>query len=393
MEKPAIFLIRNTARLFAWLLITLCYSFSLEAADPTSVTKSTGYPIPDSALGEVLQKGEIEAAQKIARHIEKGLRNRFRGKTMRRDAHPKAHGCVKANFSVHSQLDTSLAKGVFQRGKSYDAWIRFSNGNEDPERPDYEGDGRGMAIKLMGVEGETLLENEQNTGTQDFIMISHPVFLINDSKDYERLVSTVNSDNFFVKLASPILVPFALGLDGTRIALNTTSLRIDNPLKTRYWSMVPYQLGVGKDRKAIKFSVAPCSSHKHNVPENAADDFLREAMEKTLSKRNACMKFMVQLRTDDSLSVENSQVEWPEAQFPFKPVATIDIPQQSFNTPNQNSFCENLSFNPWRALPEHKPLGAINRMRKSIYQHISKARRKFNKVESREPTSFSVTNQ
>ncbi|KCZ12231.1 catalase domain protein, partial [Acinetobacter baumannii 42057_5] len=48
--------------------------------------------------------------------------------------------------------------------------------------------------------------------------------------------------------------------------------------------------------------------------------------------------------------------EWKENEAPFYQVATIHIPKQSFDTPEQNQFCENLSFTPWHALPEHKPL-------------------------------------
>lgn len=390
MALLVIFRYQIAARVCGGLFVILASCLSAAASDTVLNRKSEAYPIPDRALGEVLQDGEIEASRKIADHIEKGLKKRFAGNTMRRDAHPKSHGCVKATFSVLPDLDAPLAQGVFKRGKSYDAWIRFSNGNEDPNRPDYKGDGRGMAIKLMGVEGATLLERDRDTRTQDFIMISHPVFLINDPKDYESLVGAVNSDNSFVKFFSPVLLPFAMGLDGTRIALDTTSLKIDNPLKTRYWSMVPYQLGLGTKKKAIKFSAAPCSPHEHHVPEIARDNFLREAMVKALTIGNACMNFMVQVRTTDSMSVEDSQTEWPESQSLFRKVATIEIPQQTFNSPEQNRFCEDLSFNPWHAMPDHKPLGAINRMRKSIYDHISRVRRKFNNVEGREPTSFRI---
>jgi hypothetical protein len=62
-----------------------------------------------------------------------------------------------------------------------------------------------------------------------------------------------------------------------------------------------------------------------------------------------------------------------------------DIPQQNFDTLEQNALGENLSFNPWHALPEHRPLGSINRMRKVVYERISGVRREMNSVERREP--------
>jgi hypothetical protein len=38
-----------------------------------------------------------------------------------------------------------------------------------------------MAIKLLGVEGEKLLESEKDAKTQDFIMISFPGFFVRTS--------------------------------------------------------------------------------------------------------------------------------------------------------------------------------------------------------------------
>jgi hypothetical protein len=69
----------------------------------------------------------------------------------------------------------------------------------------------------------------------------------------------------------------------------------------------------------------------------------------------------------------------------FYKVATIHIPQQTFDTPQQNEFCENLSFTPWHALPEHKPLGVTNRLRKVIYDHISRVRHEINDAKRQEP--------
>ena len=40
-----------------------------------------------------------------------------------RDAHAKAHGCVKAEFKVRADLDPTLRRGVFaEPGKSWNAW-------------------------------------------------------------------------------------------------------------------------------------------------------------------------------------------------------------------------------------------------------------------------------
>ena len=54
------------------------------------------------------------------------------------------------------------------------------------------------------------------------------------------------------------------------------------------------------------------------------------------------------------MPVENPTIAWDEAASPFRKVATIRIPAQTFDTPEQMTFCENLSYTPWHALPEHE---------------------------------------
>ena len=61
------------------------------------------------------------------------------------------------------------------------------------------------------------------------------------------------------------------------------------------------------------------------------------------------------------MPVEDVTTEWPESLAAFRKVATIVIPRQAFNNPERDDFGENLSFTPWHALEEHRPIGGINR--------------------------------
>jgi hypothetical protein len=340
----------------------------------------TTYPTADAQLGEKLYPNEALYAQQIGLELEKLIRKRDKSGIAQRDVHPKAHGCVKAEFQMLEQLPPQLAKGMFIAGKRYPAWIRFSNGSNDPTRADIKGDARGMAIKVLDVAGQKLLEDEAAASTQDFILINHPVFFANDPKRYLSLTRHANG-NFLSKA----MIPFALGFKGSKIVFQTTRSKIANPLQTRYWSMVPYQLGTGADRMAVKYSVRACTNAKDPLPKQPAHDYLRGALKNTLNKGDACMEFLVQSRTSPALSVEDSMTEWKESDAPFYKVATLRIPQQQFDSPEQNQFCENLSFNPWHALPEHKPLGASNRMRKVIYEHISRVRHSMNAAPLQKP--------
>jgi len=344
-------------------------------------SESIAYPEVDTVLGEKLQPNEDVLAQNIAQVIEKSIREQYTAGNALRDAHPKAHGCVRAEFHVSKNIPAQFAKGIFIPDQSYQAWIRFSNASNDASSADIDKDARGIAIKLLGVSGTKILESEKQATTQDFIMINHPVFFANDAKRYLSFINDVNSQNMIRKLH----IPFALGFKGTMNALGARNSQIANPLYARYWSMVPYQLGLGNDRQAVKYSVRACSATANNLPKNPSHDFLREALKNTLQQTDACMEFLIQPRTSNKMLVEDSMTEWDEKAAPFYQVATIHIPKQNFDTPEQNKFCENLSFTPWHALPAHKPLGAVNRMRKVIYENISRVRHDMNSAPRQEP--------
>lgn len=359
---------------------------------------ASSYP-PADGPGEIMDANEIEAARRITAIIEAHLTRLYPNGPVLRDAHPKSTGCVDAVFTVNSDVPQALRHGIFATpGRHHRAVIRFSNSDENPTRSDSEPDGRGMAIKLFDLDPDQIPmtsdplaslspradnppvppDNMTLAGgpSQDFVMISHPTFLVADADGYRRVLEYADADN---RLA-PIMLPFAalggMGIAGIRSAIGITSLKIDNPLHTRYWSMVPYQLGTGPDALAIKFSADfEQVSEQADAPDKSDPDFLRHAMARTLRQRDAKFIFEIQPRTSPELSVEDSRIEWPEATAPFYPVASITIPRQNFDTKPRDTACELLSYSPWHALPDHKPLGSVNRMRKVIYEAISAFRR------------------
>jgi hypothetical protein len=79
-------------------------------------------------------------------------------------------------------------------------------------------------------------------------------------------------------------------------------------------------------------------------------------------------------------------IEWDESDSPFHKVATVTIPKQAFDLPAQDAFCENLSFSPWHARTDQRPLGVVNRVRKVVYDTVSRVRHELNGVQRREPT-------
>lgn len=332
------------------------------------------YPAADATLGEALQDDELSACADLIASLAGKVRRDYAAGLACRDAHPKAHGCVTARLDIEADLSPDLTGGVFQPGASHEAVVRFSNGSPDPGSSDAKGDTRGMAIKLFGVTGKKLFPDPGNPDAQDFIMISSPNFFINSARNYSRFFDAVNS-GALLKLAG---IPFYLGVRGSLQAVRMLRQTIANPLETRYWSVVPAQLGEGAARQAVKLSVRPLGTATSTIPANPARDFLRAAMARTLRQGPWQMEFLVQRCGDSGLRVEDSVTEWPEARAPFRRVGTLTIHAQEFDTVPRNTYCENLSFNPWHSLAAHRPLGMISRTRRAVYQAIAELRHEMN---------------
>jgi hypothetical protein len=271
-----------------------------------------------------------------------------------------------------------LRVGVFAEPKTYQAYIRFSNQDGVPN-PDIKNDIRGMAIKLLGVPGEKILEDERDAQTQDFILISTNRFVTRNVEEFHDLI--VATLGGFWHLVWFMINPFNSHFRVLRNLL-TSMKKFANPLEIQYFSTTPYLF----DRRAVRYSARPTGACASQIPSAPSNDYLREAMKKTLDASDVSFDFMVQFQADPyTMPIEDPGQAWGESLAPLQKVATIRIPRQSFDAPEQMAFAENLSFTPWHSLPVHRPLGGINRARKVAYRAVSMFRHERNKIPREEP--------
>ena len=85
-----------------------------------------------------------------------------------------------------------------------------------------------------------------------------------------------------------------------------------------------------------------------------------------------------------SADVEDASRRWTRPQERIVRLESIAIPRQSL-TQNALYDCEHMVFNPWNCLPEHRPLGSVNRMRLAVYLASRQVRRKLNMVGHEQP--------
>lgn len=344
--------------LLGWAIGALYYGWKFSGP----VSSEEQIPADEAALTQ----GIIEDAISVVEQHRDNTR-------VLRDAHAKAHGCVKAQVTVLPTLDATLRQGVLSEpGKTWQAWMRLSNGNAYPQF-DRARDARGMAIKLLDVPGDKLLSSPATAGNQDFVMFNHPVFFVRDVAEYKQNFAAQASGQK-VMAFFPSWDPRSWELRHLVIALKTLSPAPESPVATTYNSIAPFKLGSHN----IKYRVIPdpTSCPSYELPEQNADlpNFLRSALYQQLSldRVPACFALQVQRQNPEHyMPIEDPSVEWSEAISPFETVATIKVPAQDFDSREQNLLCDNLSFNPWHALPEHRPIGGINRLRKAVYEAVS----------------------
>jgi hypothetical protein len=301
-----------------------------------------------------------------------------------RGGNTKTHGIVRGEFIVHDGLPEELRRGIFAQPRTYRAWVRFS-GPGPYVTPDIDDVGfMSISIKLMGVPGPKLMDEEKFT--QDMFGVSTPTFVTPDTKANAQLQieSLKNSQIFyFVNLHRPHILDFIM--QGLWIKTQTS------PFEAPYFSCVPYLLGEGQ---AMQYSVWPKSNKRSRVPRlpfRPPDDYLRDAMVAALSKGDVELDIRLQLQTDPHLMpIENNAVLWPERLSPRISVATLRLPRQTFNSPAQMAFARRLSYNPWHCIPEHRPLGNQSRARRRMYLELSTLRHTMNNVPHYEPTGDEV---
>lgn len=307
-----------------------------------------------------------------------------------RDFHALHHACLAGKWTPLPNIPAELKVGVFAQTNQLNTVIRYSNGSPKNPRtkelvpPDAKPDGRGLAIKLVGVMGESIIDVEDvepGFANQDFVLINNASFFLRSPKSYPVFLSSLAKGETL-----PNGLPkFLAHMDPGELAvLKATNTVVPDVAAERFFSQTPYVLGNGY----AKYSVRPCHLEKTEpLTEKEIQNprFLRERIRSRLAKSPICLIFSVQKKTP-AMKVEDATVVWNESDSSFVDVARIDIPSnQDLNSADRDSYCENISFNPWNSLAPNRPAGAINRARLEVYSAISRKRRLENRVPIREP--------
>jgi hypothetical protein len=294
-----------------------------------------------------------------------------------RSVHAKSHGLLQAQLTVSNNLPPMLAQGIFSRPRSYPVVMRLSTTAGDV-LDDSVSLPRGLAMKVIGVEGERLPGSESAT-TQEFVMVDGPAFLAPDAKHFLRslklLATTTDKAEGLKKALSTALRGAERLLESVGSESGTLKGLGGHPmthiLGETFFTQVPMRYGefVGK------FQLAPVSPSLLSLKDAPLDlkrhpDGLREAVREFFAEQGADWELRVQLCTNlDSMPIEDASVVWPEDESPFITVARLSAPTQvSWDDATSPDADDRLFFSPWHGVMAHKPLGSVMRARKQAYE-------------------------
>lgn len=355
-------------------------------------------PVRFASSVETIQPDEAEVIGQLNQSFQSILDTTSRdyGHAVRA-VHAKAHGIARGTLTVADALPPELAQGVFAAPGRYEAVIRLST-NPGDILDDSIGLPRGLALKVIGVEGERLPGSEGDT-TQDFIMVNAPVFAAPDAKAFSKnlklLAGTTDKAEGAKKLLSGVLRAFeatleTVGLESATLKQMGGAANV-HPLGETYFSQTPFRYG---DHIA-KFQLAPVSPALTRltgdiVSTSGRPDALREAVREVLIEQGGTWELRVQLNRDlEAMPVEDPTKEWKEADSPFQTVATLEIPPQlSWEYGGSDAVDDALSYSIWHGIAAHRPLGNVNRARRDTYAHSAGFRGRFNGCPVHQPRAL-----
>ncbi|MGF6770101.1 hypothetical protein P3T18_002580 [Paraburkholderia sp. GAS199] len=314
-----------------------------------------------------------------------------------RGVHAKSHGLLQGELQVLDNLPPALAQGAFARAGTFPVVLRLST-NPGDILDDSVSTPRGLALKMIGVEGERLPGSEGQV-TQDFVMVNAPAFTVATPKKFlgtlKLLAKTTDKAPGLKKALSAVLrgaEAAVEALGGESGALKSLGGHPETHiLGETFYTCVPFLYGP----YYAKLSVAPVSPELTALTHapldmNGKPNGLRDAVNEFFATQGAQWEVRVQLATNlERMPIEDASVKWPEDESPYVTVARITVsPQPAWTDARAEVVDDQLAFSPWHGLSAHRPLGGIMRSRKPAYEMSSGFRGQHNGCPMHEPRSL-----
>ncbi len=314
-----------------------------------------------------------------------------------RGVHAKCHGVMVGTLRVLDDLPPDLRQGLFANPGTYEVVVRLSTIPGDI-LDDNISVPRGLAMKVVGVAGPRVTGSEADV-TQDFVFANGAAFSKKAPQGFlstlKLLAGTTDKAPALKKALSTVMrgaEKLVESLGGKSPTLMTLGGYPEvNILGDEFYSQVPILYGDYVAKLALKpFSPALRALSKAAIDLKDKPNGIREAVVAFFGSNEGQWDLQVQLCTDlESMPIEDAAKPWPEDESPYRSVARISIPPQDcWSAARLKSVNEQMSFSPWHSLAAHRPLGGINRVRKTVYEAAARFRAEHNKEVIAEPRSI-----
>jgi hypothetical protein len=336
-------------------------------------------------------QGLIETIGKIQTTVYADSQHASRG------VHAKGHGILVGELRVLDGLTAELAQGLFANIATYPLIMRLSTIPGDL-LDDNVSVPRGVALKVLDVQGARVQGSEGEV-TQDFLFSNGPAFAKSQPKGFltslKLLAGTTDKAPGLKKALSFVMrgvekiIESVGGQSATALTLG--GFPEVHILGDDYFSQAPILYGDYIAKVALK----PRSANVRALAKAPLDlkgkpDGIRASVSDFFATNSAEWELQVQLCTDlATMPIEDAAKVWPEDKSPYRTVARLSFPAQNSWSPGRVQMVnEQMSFSPWHALAAHRPLGAVMRVRKQVYEAARRFRAEHNKVAIGEPRSI-----
>ncbi len=318
-----------------------------------------------------------------------------------RDAHAKSCAILHGELTVRPDIPETYRQGMFSEpGKTYPVIARIS-ATSGAIRSDRVRGVRGLGLKIIGVESEERAHADfDEDSNQDFVFVTEPEFLFADAADYAK--GGMRTAKILARVPDTGMILLNTLLRGARRVVEKArrpfpdKLRVFaepnyHPLGQTFYTAAPVRFG----KYIAKIRVAPSSPTVSALATKTIQpggyDAASEAVRQHFRDDGAEYEIAAQLCTNiKEMPLEDATKPWSEKESPYFPIGVIRYPKQTAYSEELQKFGDDeLTFNSWRGIAEHTPLGSINRLKLRVYAESSKYRHDKNKAEYTEPTDLS----